>query len=438
MKNNKLLEDRIGKLFISYSIPSVLSMVTYSLYILVDTIFVAIGAGEEALAAFNISVPIFMVYSAIGLLFGVGGATTLSIFAGSGDTSKNNSIFSMASYCCLLVGICISLFGNLNIEFVAKLLGADESILELTKIYLIPINGLAFANIFSSCIQMFIRNDFNPKIIMIATIISNIINIIGDYVLIFIFDMGILGASIPTAISPVIAVGIMLLHFLKKNKKISFTLELKDFYLLLRSIRNGLGSFFMELTSGLFVYILNFVIIRKSGYIGVSIYAIIANISYVFKYIFVGIAQSIQPIISVNFGANKSLRVKKVFKMSIITSVISSLIFYIFIFLFSKEIVSLFLNQNTDIVNLAVISLRIFFISLPFTAINIILIYYYQSTERPKIASFISILRNIILLIIGLFLFVYIFNLNGVWMSVIFAEIFTIVIILFVNKYTKL
>ncbi len=496
MENNKLLTNNISKLFVSYSIPTVLSMITFSLYVLADTIFVGIGAGHEALAAFNIAIPIFTLYSSIGLIFGVGGSTTMSIFLGSGDDSKNNNIFSMSAYLSLLIGIFISIIGNMNIEFIARILGADDSIIELTKTYIMPINGLAFANIFSNCIQIFIRNDLNPKLVTIATITSNIINIIGDYILIFIFDMGILGASIPTAIAPLIACSIMMLHFTKKDKNIKFILKIKEYHLILRCIKNGLGAFFMEITSGVSIYIFNlhftkkdknikfilkikeyhlilrciknglgaffmeitsgvsiyifnFIIIKTVGAIGVSIYAIISNITYVFKYLFMGIAQAIQPIISINYGANKMDRVKKTLNIALIVSIsvsiifyiiiISvSIIFYIIIFLFSKQIVQLFISNSTnDILNMGITALKIYFINLPFSAINIILIYYFQSIEQTRLSSMISFLRSLIFIIINIIILYKLFLLNGIWSSVIFAEIMTIIVIFFVNKYIK-
>lgn len=438
MENNKLLTNSVSKLFVSYSIPTVLSMITFSLYVLADTIFVGIGAGHEALAAFNIAIPIFTLYSSIGLIFGVGGSTTMSIFLGSGDDSKNNNIFSMSAYLSLLIGILISIIGNMNIEFIARMLGADDSIIELTKIYIIPINGLAFANIFSNCIQIFIRNDLNPKLVTIATITSNIINIIGDYILIFIFDMGILGASIPTAIAPLIACSIMMLHFTKKDKNIKFILKIKEYHLILRCIKNGLGAFFMEITSGISIYIFNFIIIKTVGSIGVSIYAIISNITYVFKYLFMGVAQAIQPIISINYGANKIDRVKKTLNIALIVSISVSIIFYILIFLFSKQIVQLFIiNSTNDILNMGINALKIYFINLPFSAINIILIYYFQSIEQTKLSSIISFLRSLIFIIIDIIIFYKLFLLNGIWSSVIFAEIMTIIVVFFVNKYIK-
>lgn len=439
MNVQSLLNDKIPSLFIKYSIPTVLSMVTYSLYVLADTIFVGIGAGADALAAFNLAVPMFTLYSAIGLMLGVGGSTTMAILSGSNDKSNNSAIFTYMSLISLIIGIIISIMGNINLEILSRMLGADDNLLPLTKQYLRPINGLAFINIYSTTLQIFIRNDGNAKIVMFATIISNILNIVGDFILIFVFKMGIVGAAIPTAIAPLIAILIMLLHFGKKTNNLNIKFKINDNKYIFRSIKNGMGSFLMEITNGMSTFIFNILILKFAGTIGVAVYAIVANIAYMFKFIFVGISQAIQPILSTNYGANQMERVRKTLSFGIKVSIIIGIIFYAILFLFAKEIVSIFINENDNtIISMAITAVRIYFISLPLSCLNILMSYYYQSIEQPKLSSFISFMRSLVFIILGAIVLTYIFGINGIWNIVTFSELSTLLIIIFMIKFKKI
>ena len=149
---------------------------------------------------------------------------------------------------------------------------------------------------------------------MIATVTSGLSNVILDYLLIFIFDMGIKGAGLATSIASLINLLILLTHFISKKcslRFIKFKINVKD---ISRILFNGLPSFIVEISSGIVIFIFNLKLLNIVGNIGVSAYSIIANVSLVAAAIFTGISQAMQPIISVNYGANKIDRVKRVRK----------------------------------------------------------------------------------------------------------------------------
>ncbi|MPN01683.1 hypothetical protein SDC9_148894 [bioreactor metagenome] len=164
------------------------------------------------------------------------------------------------------------------------------------------------------------------------------------------------------------------------------------------------------------------------GEIGVSAYSIIANVALVVAAIFTGIAQAIQPIISINFGADKYDRVEKVKKMALITAFIVGSIFYITGIVFPKTIVRIFTKESGEIVFITINAIRYYFIAFLIMGLNIVMGAYYQSKEYTVASNIISLSRGIIFLIIGVLIFPRIFGVNGIWLTAVFAEVMTFIL----------
>ena len=207
MKGNfDLLNDDIKKVFLKYLMPSVGGMLGISLYVLGDTLLVGRGLGSSGLAALNISIPILNIFSGLGLLLGVGGATIVSILRGQGKDEDTNEVFTTSFIIALVMGLLITIFGLIYLEEFAIFLGATKGkILNMSTEYLrLLIMGSIFF-VINSFLIIFVRNDNAPKLVMIAMLTSSISNVILDYIFIFIFDLGMMGAGLATVLSPIIS-----------------------------------------------------------------------------------------------------------------------------------------------------------------------------------------------------------------------------------------
>ena len=164
----------LKKEFFTTLMPTSIAMVTHSFYCLVDVFFVGVGVGSDGIAALNIALPIFTVFTCIGLLLGVGATTTMSVLLGEGNQSQNNKIFTMVCIINVVIGVILSIVGYILCEPIAIFFGADEVLLPYVMDYLQPILATAFIYILSCMLQVIIRADRNPKLIMVASIAGNV------------------------------------------------------------------------------------------------------------------------------------------------------------------------------------------------------------------------------------------------------------------------
>lgn len=424
---NELFEKPVNKLYFSYLIPTIVGMLSNSVYNLVDIYFISKGAGSMGLGALNISMPIFTIFSAVGLLFGVGGATIMSIAEGSKDEGLRNKAFTLSLFMMTCIGLLFTIFGWIFIEPLAYAFGSSEELLPYVLDYLKPtvLVSIPFTVMYSSSIL--IRADHNPKLAMIALMSGNISNMILDYVFVMIFNWGIFGAAFATALSPCITLMIDSFHFILHKNNVKFVRHFYDKDLLKRMFSNGLGSGVMEISAGAIIMIFNIVILTISNELYLAAYALITNIAYVGKGLLNGFAQAAQPIISSNYGAGKMDRVKEGLRVCVKYSFIFTIVVYIIFLMIPSVIVTPFAGNDPKLIEIACRGMRIYFISLMFTAVNTMLMYYFQSIERGKISTIFAVLKGFVFILIGLALLVPMLWIDGVWLSVTFAEVMTFI-----------
>lgn len=407
-------------------ITSVAGMLAVSFYILIDTIFIGRGVGADGLAALNIVIPVITLLTATGLLIGVGGATALSVTRGQGNIKKLNVIFTHSFGIAALVGILYSVIGMIFLEKLSFMLGASESNIHLVKEYFKGILSFGFSFVLVNALTVFIRNDKAPKFAMCTTITGGLLNIVLDALFIFGFKWGMFGAAFATSLSSLTSLSLIFYYF----KKGSTTLRLKevkiDFSIVKRIFTNGFPSFVIEISSGLVIFAFNIALLKIIGEIGVSAYSIIANISLICVSIFTGIAQGVQPIVSINYGADLKDRVKKVRNMGLVTALVFGIIFFILGNVFPRQIVSLFIENNKVLMDITVDAIELYFTAFIIMGANIVIGAYFQSIEEAAISAMISIGRGIGFIVVGLIILPYFFSVNGIWLTVPFAEFCTL------------
>lgn len=438
MKKIDILKDNVLSVFLKYLIPGVLSSIAVSLYIFVDTMFVGIGVGRYGIAALNIAIPLFTLFTSLSLCIGIGGSNILSIKKSSGNLKEGNKIFTNAVFFAVILGIIISILGVIFVDEIGVFLGTTEEIKELFRVYFSILVGFTWAFLISGVLGCFIRNDGNPRLVMIATIIANIVNIVFDYIFIFKFNWGMRGAVIATVMSPVVNILILSRHFTSKNNSLRICKTRIKPHILFKMLSNGFGTFILEFCRGISIFIFNNVLVVLGGNTYVAAYGIILNVSYVVICIFSGVSQSIQPIVSLNYGANLIDRAKKSFKYGVITSVSFGIIAYTTVYLFAKNISSIFTKGDMELVNITAHGMRFYFIGCIFMAFNIVTIYFFQSINKSRQSTIVSFFTGVIFIILGFIILVPKFKILGVWLVFPFAEClgFTVwLIVIYLNVF---
>lgn len=301
MKHQSVFRD-----FAKYVSLNILGQMAFSCYTLADTFFVSAKLGANGLTALNLAFPIFCLINGTGLMLGMGGGTKYSIFKSRNETNPANCIFTNAVCLVTVFAILYFFMGLFFSENIARLLGADNTILAMTDTYLKVMMLFAPAFLVNNLLQCFVRNDGKPSLSMAAMITGSLSNIVLDYIFIFPLNMGIFGAILATGLSPIISIIVLSPYFIMKKNSFHFIKTAPRKIYLSGILSSGVSPFLTEITSGIVMFLFNFIILRISGNVGVAAFGIITVTSLVVTAVYTGLSQGIQPIISRNYGAKNS------------------------------------------------------------------------------------------------------------------------------------
>lgn len=418
MKSNTCFQD-----FLKYASLNVAGMLGLSCYILADTFFVSKALGANGLTALNLAIPVYSFINGSGLMIGMGGATKFSIARGQGKDQRVNQIFSTAVFLTAVLAGIFFLIGIFAAGPLIRLLGADDTIYGMGKTYLRVL--LLFAPLFmtNNLLLCFIRNDKAPQLAMAAMITGSLSNVVLDYLFMFPLGMGIFGAAFATGLAPVISISILSPFLLKKKNHF----HLQKCRIVLQEIWGilscGIPSLITEVSSGIVIIIFNILILGLAGNIGVAAYGVVANISLVVIAVYTGIAQGIQPILSSNYGAGKKQNLHAIFCYAAGAVLLLSAGIYLCIFFGADPITAVFNSEHSAALqSIAAQGLKIYFTGCVFAGMNIVLSVYFTSTDHPKPAHLISILRGFAVMIPMAFLLSAIGGIIGVWAAFPAAE----------------
>ena len=428
MKSEELSKP-VLKEFFRYVPFSVFAMIANSCYILADTFFVSKGMGVNGLSALNIALPVFSIIHGSGLMLGMGGATKFSVYRSRGEHDKADAVFTNIVYPGVLFSVIFMLLGAFLSEEISVLLGADESTLGLTNIYLKVLMLFSPAFIFNNILACFVRNDGAPKLAMFTTVSGSLMNILLDWVFIFPCNMGMFGAILATGLAPVIGICVSCIHIIRRKNNFRLQKQKPDVREIGSGFALGLPSFVEQLSSAVVVLVFNYIMLGINGNTGVAAYGIVANISLVVASVFTGISQGVQPLISHAHGEGENGKGKAYFICALTASAIFAVIVYIVIFFFAEPIADIFNSENQPrLTSMAAEGMRIYFTAILFLGFNVILCVYFTSTAKALPAQIISLLRGLVVIIPSALILSLCFGVTGVWLSYPITECLVAVI----------
>lgn len=438
-KQTKEIFD-LKKTFARYVSLNVIGMLGLSCYILADTVFIANGVGGNGLTALNLVLPIFSLLNALGLMLGMGGATRYTILRSNQKETEANKSFTQTILITGMLGIFITVIGLFFAYDIAKLLGADKTIAPMSGKYLMTILLFSSAFLFNNVFICFVRNDGNPRLSMTAMLVGSFGNILLDYVFIYPLNLGMFGAAFATGLSPLISLGVLSLHFIKKKNNLKLVRTPLIIQSIFHTFTLGLPSFITELSSGIIMLCFNFQILSLAGNTGVAAYGIIANIVLTVVAMFTGISQGIQPLLSSNYGSGKVVHVKSIYRWAICLAFAFGVFFYAVCYLYPEPIVAIFNTENDALLSeLAIQGMKIYFAAFFFMGTNIVTTSFFTSIDQPKQSFVISITRGIVAVLPLIFILPIFFKMTGVWLTIPLVEAITVCISLnSILKYWKM
>ena len=341
-----LLRDNLKKLYFKFLIPSLGSAMVMSIYTLTDAIVIGKGVGTDALAALSITTPLLCILMSTGILFGVGGSVQMSVHRGSGNTVKSNRYFTVSFMMIAAVTALLWILYVTCMPSLLRLMGANATLYPYAMSYMHYINIFLPVAVFSNFVAIFVRADNDPNRAMAGVLLGGVFNIVMDIVLVFPLKQGISGAALASVIGMLIQILVASSHFLSKKNELRFIMP----HRLLNSMKNivtaGIPSFFNEFANGFIVLLFNIQILKYCGENALSIYSVISNCVILFNSLFTGVGQSVQPVISTNYGANNIGRINAIKRMAYTTILIMGALFSLLGILFPRVLCGVFIDMN--------------------------------------------------------------------------------------------
>lgn len=426
---------QISTLFKKIFIPTLLGMVCMSVMTLIDGAFVGHGVGSDALAAVNIFCPLWLIMSGIGLMFGIGSSVVASIHLSQQNVKAANINITQA-LSAGIVALLMWLIAEFWSEGQARLLGASDRLLPYVLDYQRWLSRSFVAIYLQAVGLMIIRLDGSPKYAMFCSSIPSIVNVVLDYIFVFVLHKGLEGVAIATAIgcwtggTMVIA---YLLFFKKTINLYPLKASVKSLKLTIRNlsyqVKLGFSALLGDLCIAVLMFVGNYVFLEYLQEDGVAAFSVAC---YIFPFIFMtgnAIAQSAQPIVSYNHGSGATERVREARQVALKTGVVLGLLVVLGIDLLVRQVVGIFVEDGTEAFRIAVEGMPWLSICFVPYLLNVVLIGYYQSVERATPATMFAVLRGFVLLVPCFVLLPMAIGDMGMWLAMPASEIGTLAII---------
>lgn len=425
------------KKFLSYVVPSVLAFALSGVYAIVDGYFVGNTVGDNGITTINLVYPIVALLQALGTGIGMGGAIRFSIMRATGteDTAEK---YIRSTFTCLLAAtvlVCLLFLSNINL--LLMLLGAKGQIMDFGYSYLHIIVLGAIFQIFGTGIVPIIRNNNGAGYAMVVMIAGFLTNVILDYVLVWVMNRGIEGAAVATIVGQAVTMagGIV---YLIRLKMPFYRIYFKPEYI--KGIfSTGISAFGVTICPNISLLLMNLFLMKYGGNQAVACYAVVSYASCIVYLVLQGVGDGSQPLISDYYGKSEHDKLKKIEKMSYITSEIISIFCFIILYVFRSEIGKIF-GASNEVSILVVKYMPIILTGFIFLAISRVIASVLNATEQSTKAS-ILIYSEVIILLLLLLVLPRLFRLTAVWWSMCIAQamamIFALVLRLGKSKASK-
>jgi putative MATE family efflux protein len=432
MKEQIQLSDHFtyGRL-IRFTLPSIGMMIFMSIYSVVDGYFVSNFAGKTPFAALNLIFPVLMIMSTLGFMFGTGGSAIVAKTFGMRDSESANRYFSLFVYIAFGLGVILAVISFVFLRPIAILLGAEGQLLEDAVLYgRIILLALPF-NILQMLFQSFFVTAEKPGLGLVTSVCAGVANMVLDAILVISLpqEYKLAGAAIATATSQVLGGGIPLLYFGRKNSSILRLGKTKfEGKVLLRACINGSSEFMSNIAMNIVGILYNLQLLKYAGENGIAAYGVMMYVSFVFSAAFIGYSIGSAPLFGFNDGARNSAELKNLLKKSLLMIGIFAIMMVLVAEVLATPLAKIFVSYDTDLLELTVSGFRIYAISFLFMGYAIFGSGFFTALNDGVTSAIISFLRTLVFQTASVMLLPLVLDIDGIWYSVVVAELMAIVI----------
>jgi len=416
-KTTELSDANIGQLMLKYFVPAFIGVFVNALYNIVDRIFIGQGVGAEALSGISVIFPVMLIMMGFGMLIGIGAGVLVSINLGRSDHQKAERTLGTSFVLMLAVSVLIMIIGFAIKKPMLQAFGATGTTFEYANDYLnIILMGVVF-QVVGFSLNNIIRAEGSVKTAMYSMLISAGTNLILDPIFIFGLGMGVKGAAWATVISMMVLCVWVIRHFISTRSVIRLRMAQMtiDWQITREILAIGMAPFAMQIAGSLIQGLLNKRLIEFGGDLAVGAMGIINSIATMVIMTIVAINMASQPIIGFNYGAKAPSRVKDALRYSLIAASVVALGAFVLIQAMPGMLVKMFNRDSHELYDLTIHGMRIYILAWPVVGFQVVAGHFFQSVGKAKIAMFLTLLRQVLVLLPLLLTMPGWFGLTGVW-----------------------
>ena len=413
-----------------FTFPSIIMMIFTSIYGVVDGFFVSNYVGKTSFAAVNLIMPVLMILGCVGFMFGTGGAALVAMTLGEKKEKHAREIFSMNVCVSALAGFVLAILGMIFLRPIAILLKAEGQLLE---------DCILYGRIILSALPLFVlQYEFQclfstaekPKLGLLVTVIAGCTNMLLDALFVAVFNFGVVGAAVATAMSQFVGGFIPILYFAKKRGECKLYLCRFRFdgKALLKVCSNGASEFVSNVSFSLVGMLYNLQLIRFAGENGIAAYGVLMYVSMIFQAIFIGYAVGVSPIVGYHYGAQNHAELKGILKKSLILTGIASVLMFAAGEGLARPLSKLFVGYDETLLSITLEAFFIYSFSFLLCGIPIFGSSFFTALNDGLTSALISFLRTLVFQVAFVLIMPEIWQLTGIWLSIMFAEVAAVVV----------
>lgn len=419
----------LGRLF-RFCLPSIVMMVFTSIYGVVDGYFVSNYVGKTPFAAVNLIMPFLMILGGVGFMIGTGGSALVAKYLGEQNNDQARRVFSMMLIVTLILGVSTSALGIIFAENVAQLLGADSELLPYCVTY--ARTCLIFNTMFmlQNVFQSFLVTAERPKMGLAVVIAAGCTNMLLDFLFIAVFELDVVGAALATGLSQTVGGLLPLIFFLRRNNgsKLHMVRTRLEFRPILQACANGASELMTSISSSIVSMLYNFQLLRLAGQDGVSAYGVLMYVQFIFAAVYIGYAIGTAPITGYNYGAQNHKELRNIRRKSIRITLTAGVIMVIIAELLAPVLAGIFVGYDKELFDMTVHAFRLFSFTFLLSGFNIWCSSFFTALNNGAVSAAVSFLRTLVFQLAAVLILPIFLKLDGVWISVAFAEVCAFVI----------
>lgn len=427
-ENSELIKRTFGK----YLAMSILITLSATLGMMIDNVIAGNLLGSGAVAAIGMSLSVFMLFSGCAGILETGAVALCARALGNRDADRVNVLFSVSLAAALAVGAVLSAGGVAGAGALATMLGAASGELHAdTAAYLSGICSGAFAIVLLQLLMGFTRLDNAPQLGIVAIVGMSVCDVVFNLVAVCVFDLGLRGMGLATALAYCVAVGICCTHFLSKDNTLHLVNPVPHVGQLAGVLKTGLPDSLTRATVMVRTFTFNWLLLTVASAGAVAALSMLSSVNSFASSVTIGVGQTATLLCGIFFGEEDRGALKATLRAGMRMGLVLSCALCAVVFAFAPQVVGLF-GLEGDAEAFGVVAVRAFILCVPIDLINQLFVNYYQGTGNVRAASAIAVGQSGLFAVLFALGTVWFWGATAVWTSFLVGEAVTLALQLIV------